>query len=125
MGTEYFLIKPEKEEVFYLGKHFNGFNKIPSMTYRVSLQDASYPDYEDWDDFFWDTLRENWSYFMYCDLTLEKASDVIHKIYEWCISDKVILDNDCSSTASIWKDWKETGGITELLEKVHRKGGIL
>lgn len=117
MGIEYYLLKPEKEEVFYLGKHFNGFNKIPSMTYRASLEDAKYPDYEDWDDFFWDTLKENWDYFLYDNLTLEQVSDVIHELYEWCTPDKVILDNDCNSTASIWKNWKETGDITKLLEE--------
>jgi hypothetical protein len=62
---------------------------------------------------------------MSCDLTLEQTSDIIHEIYEWCVSDKVILDNDCSSTASVWKDWKETGDITKLLEGAHREGEIL
>ena len=119
MGTEYYIVKPEKKEVFYLGKHFSGFNKIPSMTYRASLEDARYPGYEDWHDFFWDTLQENWEYFLGCDLTLEQVFDVVHEIYEWCVSDKVILDNDCSSTASKWKDWKETEDITKLLEKIH------
>ena len=121
MGTEFYLVKPEKKEVFYLGKHFCGFNKIPEMTYRASLEDARYPDYEDWDDFLWDTLRENWEYFTGCELTLEQVSDVIYKIYDWCISDKVILDNDCTPTASVWKDWKETGDITKILEEIHKE----
>ena len=119
MGTEYYLLKPEKKEVFYLGKHFSGFEEIPSMVYREGIEGATYPKYEDWNDFFWSTLKVNWDYFYPCDLTLEQVSDVIHEIYEWCTSDKVILDNDCSLTAEIWKDWKETGNITEILEKVH------
>ena len=99
MGTEYYLLKPEKKEIFYLGKHFIGFNKIPSMTYRKSISEATFPDYEEWEDFFWDTLKENWDYFLNCELTLDQAADVIYKIYEWCTYDRVILDNDCSSTA--------------------------
>lgn len=125
MGIEYYLLKPEKKEVFYLGKHFLEFTEIPSMEYRRSIGDASYPSYEDWDDFFWDTLKTNWDYFYPCDLTLEQVSNVIHKIYEWCISDKVILDHDCSETTEIWKDWKETGDITEILERVHKEGSAL
>lgn len=119
MGIEYYLVKPEKEEVFYLGKHFNGFNEIRNATYCKSINEADYPSYEDWDDFFWDTLRENWDYFLGCELTLEQTSDVIHQIYEWCVSDKVILDNDCSNTCKDWKDWKETGDITSILEGIH------
>lgn len=118
MGIEYYLIKPEKKEIFYLGKHFVGFEGIPSATYK-DIKDASYPDYEDWDEFFWDTLKENWSYFLFCDLTLEQASTVIYEIYEWCISDKVILDHDCSSTTSVWTKWKETGNISSILERLH------
>ena len=119
MGIEFFLVKPEKEEVFYLGKHFNGFSEIKTATYCESLNEADYPSYEDWDDFFWDTLKENWDYFSGCELTLEQTSDVIHQIYEWCASDRVILDHDCSSTFNKWKDWKETGDITLILEHIH------
>lgn len=119
MGIEYFLVKPEKKEIFYLGKHFNGFNEIKSTKYYESLDRADYPSYEDWDDFFWDTLKENWLYFLHCELTLEQTSDLIHEIYEWCTSDKVILDNDCSPTAAIWKAWKETGDISAILENLH------
>lgn len=119
MGTEYYIVKPEKKEVFYLGKHFEGFDKIKNAIYCKSIEEANYPSYEDWDDFFWDTLRENWNYFLGCELTLEQTSDIIHQIYEWCVSDKVILDNDCSNTCKEWKDWKETGDITVILERLH------
>ena len=98
-----------------MGKHFVGFNKIKSATYH-KIEDAQYPDYEDWDDFFWDTLKENWDYFLNCELTLEQVSDVIYHIYSWCREDKVILDNDCSNTASTWTNWKETGDIVKILE---------
>lgn len=118
MGIEYYLLKPDKRETFYLGKHFTGFGGIPSATYK-SIKDASYPDYEDWDEFFWDTLKTNWSYFLNCDILLDQISDVIHEIYEWCCSNRVILDHDCSDTASIWREWKETGDISAILEKIH------
>lgn len=119
MGIEYYLVKPEKKELFYLGKHFEGFSNIKNTNYCNILTKASFPEYDDWYDFFWDTLQTNWSYFASCDLTLEQTSDVIHQIYEWCISDRVILSSDCSSTCEIWKDWKETGDITSILEKIH------
>ena len=118
MGIEYYLVKPKKKEIFYLGKHFQGFNEIREATY-FSLYEAKYPNYEDWDDFFWDTLRENWDYFQSCDITLSEVSDVIHQIYEWCYSDEVILDHDCSKSYKIWSSWKETGDITTILEKIH------
>lgn len=124
MGIEYYLVKPEKKEVFYLGKHFNGFNEIKNTSYCNSIDNADYPSYEDWDEFFWDTLRENWDYFSNCELLMDEIQDVIYKIYEWCISDKVILDNDCSSTAEQWKDWKETGDITSILEEIHNSSEL-
>lgn len=119
MGTEYYLIKPEKKEVFYLAKHFNNIEGIKSATYCESTDSADYLNYENYEDFFWNMLRENWEYFSTCDLTLEQVSDVVYKIYEWCASDKVILDNDCSNTCEVWKDWEETGNITSILEGIH------
>ena len=119
MGTEYYIVKPEKKEIFYLAKHFQGFSGIPSITHRTSIKDAEYPDYEDWQEFFWDTLQTNWNYFLSSDLKLDQASGVIYQIYNWCSSDKVILDHDCSETFNEWKDWKETGDITEILERIH------
>ena len=118
MGIEYYLLKPEKKEIFYLGKHFNGFNGIKAMTYTTSTYEADYPEYEDWDEFFWDALRENWDYFSSCDISVNQISEVIYSIYEWCVSDKVILDNDCSETFPVWQDWKETGDITQVIEKI-------
>ena len=119
MGIEYYLIKPEKKEMFYLGKHFNGLDCIKEVKYCNNLDEADYPSCEDWEDFFWDALRNNWEYFSSCELTLEQTSDVIHQIYEWCISDKIILDNDCSNTCENWKNWRETGDITSILESIH------
>lgn len=119
MGTEYYIVKPEKKEIFYLGKHFSGFEGIPSSTYRKSINEAEYPDYEDWEEFFWSTLKENWNYFLNSDLKLAQVSGVIYQIYNWCSSDRVILDHDCSETFNEWKDWKETGNITAILERIH------
>ena len=120
MGTEYYIVKPEKKEIFYLGKHFSGFEGIPSSTYRKSINEAEYPDYDDWEEFFWSTLKENWNYFLNCDLKIDQVSNVLYQIYNWCASDKVIFDHDCSETFNEWKDWKETGNITEILERIHK-----
>ena len=116
MGIEYYLLKPDKKELFYLGKHFYGFDKIPSATYG---KEADYPKYEDWDDFFWSVLRENWDYFMTMEVTLAEVNDIIYKIYDWSVDSKVILANDCQEDAASWLDWKETESIITILEEIH------
>ena len=116
MGTEYYIVKPDKKEIFYLGKHFSGFEGINTFHFKP---EADYPDYEDFDDFFWLTLRENWDYFRDCDITLSEVYLIIAEIHDWCFCEKVYLDNDCSDNAKNWLNWQETGSIINLLEKVH------
>ena len=115
MGTEYYLVKPDKKEIFYLGKHFYGFDKINTFHFKPI---ADYPAYEDFDEFFWTTLQENWDYFRDCEITLRQVYYIIGEIHEWCYCDKVYFDNDCSQNAQNWLNWKETGSITELLENL-------
>lgn len=116
MGTEYYLVKPEKKEIFYLGKHFYGFDGINNANYK---EIAEYPDYDCWEDFFFDTLRNNWDYFYGTELTLEEASDFIYAIYEWCRYDKVYFDNDCHDGCE-WLNWDETGSTWELFKKIRK-----
>ena len=123
MGIEYYIVKPEKKEVFYMAKHFQCPIGMSNTAYRSSITEATYIDYEDWEEFFWDTLKTNWNYFLNCDLKMDHLSEVIYQIYKWCSTDRVILDNDCSTTSEIWKDWKETGNITSILEEIHKREG--
>ena len=118
MGIEFYLVKPKKREIFYLGKHFNGFEGIVNFNH---VQEARFLDYEDWGDFFWDTLRENFEYFLNCDIDLDDIQEIIYKIYDWCISDEVYLDNDCSENFNNWKNFKETASIVDILTDYHNK----
>lgn len=107
MATEYYVVKPAKKEVYYLGKHMT----CPSgMADRHYNKVATYIDYDCYDDFFWDFLRENYHEFVSTDYTLEKISNLIYNLYSWCEYDKVYFDNDCNDEAE-WQDWKETGSL--------------
>lgn len=118
MGIEYYLVKPEKKEVFYLAKHFVCPEGIPQYKYGNK---PDYISYEDFNDFFWGILKENWNYFADCDITLNDTESIIFDIYQWCAYDKIYFDNDCSDNAKNWLEWKETGDITLLLEKLHER----
>ncbi len=118
MGTEYFLVNPEKKEIFYLAKHFECPESIPDFKYK---EKAEYLDCDGFDDFFWDMLKTNWNYFYSCNLTLEQVYYIIYKIYEWCACEKVYLDNDCSTNFPTWENWQETGSICDLLEEARSR----
>lgn len=113
MGIEYYLVKPNKKEIFYLGKHIGCPEGIVDRTYK---NEAEYINYDCWEDFFWDFLRE--SHVCFSDITLEKANEIIYSVYEWCLDDKVIFDNDCREGVD-WLDWKETGSLISLFEKAN------
>ena len=112
MGIEYYLVKPRKKEVFYLGKHMNCPEGITNRTYK---DEANYIEYDCFDDFFWDFLKENYETFY--DLTLESAKDAIYEIYKWC-DDKVYWDNDCREDIR-WAKWKESKSLTDVFERIN------
>lgn len=118
MGIEYYLVKPEKKEVFYLGKHFTCPDGIANRTYK---KEADYIDYDCWDDFLWDFLKDNSSYFD--DITLENIKEAIYKVYEWCSDGKVYFDHDCNDDRE-WTDWKETGSLStsDIITPEENKG---
>ena len=113
MGTEYYLVKPERQEIFYLGKHINCPEGIVSRTYKDK---PNWIDYDCYDDFFWDFLRENYEEFLCTELNLERLRDLIFSIYSWCIDSKIYFDNDCRDSAE-WLNWKETGSLSDLIRK--------
>ena len=112
MGIEYYLVKPSQKEIFYLGKHFTCPYGIVNRAYK---NEANYIDYDCWEDFLWDFLRDN--SFFFEDVTLEDTKEIIYKIYEWCLDDKVYFDHDCNDNRE-WIDWKETGSLTDIAEGI-------
>ena len=118
MGIEYYLVKPEKKEVFYLGKHFTCPYGIANRAYKNK---ACFIDQDCWDDFLWDFLRDNSEYFN--DLKLEDIKEAIYKVYEWCSNGKVYFDHDCNDDRE-WTDWKETGSLntSDIITPEENKG---
>ena len=121
MGTEYYLVKPEKREIFYLGKHMSCPDGIINGSYSDSLKDHVINlkpiNYDCWEDFFWDFLREN----SYCfeNITLEQSKEIIYNIYEWCLDGCIYFDHDCHMNKVEWLEWKETGSLIDLFEKIN------
>lgn len=113
MGTEYYLVKPDKQEIFYLGKHMS----CPEGIHEFS-QDAHFIDYYSFHEFFWDFLDENYNEFVCLNLTLEQLSYILFKVYDWSRYDKIYFDNDCNNEAP-WINWKETGSLQNLLEEAN------
>ena len=107
MATEYYVVKPAKKEIYYLGKHMMCPNGMADRYYN---KEATYIEYDCFNDFFWDFLRENYHEFVNTDYTLEKISNLIYNLYSWCEYDKVYFDNDCNDEAES-QDWKETGSL--------------
>lgn len=112
MGIEYYLVKPDKKEIFYLGKHFSCPDGIKNRNYTESY---TYIDYDCWDDFFWDFLRENSSYFD--DISLEDTKEVLYELYEWCLDDKIYFDHDCNDNRE-WAGWKEVNSLSNIIKEV-------
>ena len=109
MGTEYYLVKPSQKETFYLGKHFTCPEGIKNK--------ADFIEYDCWNDFLWEFLRENSFYFD--DLPLEVTKEALYKVYEWCSEDKIYFDNDCNDDSE-WKDWKEFNSLEGVIKEVRK-----
>lgn len=123
MGIEYFLVKPEKRETFYLGKHFNGIEGVPNGRRNkkgFSISDAC----GDWEDFFWTIFKNNLDYFRSIEgATFSQLEDIIYDIYVWCGDDIVYVDDDCHDDAE-WLNWNETGSIDRSINMALEKRTI-
>ena len=111
MGVEYYLVKPKKEETFYLGKHIQ-----PLECIRVSAATADYIDCDSFLDFFLDLLGNNYDGLVGSERTLEDVREFAYQLYEWC-DDKVYFSNDCCNDFELFKDYKETGSIIKFCEE--------
>ena len=119
MGTEYYLIKPNKQEKFYLGKHVQ-----PLDCLKISASTADYIDCDSFHDFFLDLLGNNYDGLVGSERTLDDVREFAYELYEWC-DDKVYFSNDGCEDFEIWKDYKETGSIITFCEKHPCYKGIL
>lgn len=110
MGTEYWLVKPNKEEIFYLGKHVQPFN-----TLAISAASADYLKHDYFHDFFIELLETN-NGLIGTEYSYDDMREFAYQLYEWC-DDKVYLSNDCCNDFELWKDYKETGSIIKFCEE--------
>lgn len=107
MASEYYIVKPKTKQVFYLGKRITALEGLYG-------KQPHYPAWEYWEDVLTD-IQENSNYFLEgCrNNTIGQIWDFCYQIYEFCDSE-VYLDNDCSDTYSIWKDWE----VIDVFDKI-------
>lgn len=105
MATEYYIVKPDKKQIFYLGKRVSELEGIPTFSI---VGEAKYPEWEYWEDVVSD-IQENSRYFLEgcSNSTVGQVWDFCYAIYEFC-DDKVYLDDDCNDeNFKNWKDFQE------------------
>lgn len=112
MGVEYYLVKPKKKEVFYLGKHIEPFGCI-----RTHSSTADYIDCDCFHNFFLDILDTNSDGLIGSYNTLEDVRSFAYLLYEWC-DDIVYFSNDCCDDFELFKDYEETGSIIKFCEEL-------
>lgn len=110
MGTEYYLVKPSKREVFYLGKHIQPMDCIRSKASTVDYISA-----DCFSDFLLEAIETN-DGFLDEEYTYKDIKEFVYLLYEWCDS-PVYMSSDCSSDYDLFKEYKETGSIIDFCEK--------
>lgn len=112
MATEYYIVKPETKQVFYLGKRISYLDGICEFS---RTNEAKYPTWECYEDVVFD-IQENAKYFLqgWSDITVGQVWDFCSQIWDFC-EGKVYLDNDCSDNHKVWKDWEEIDYLSDLL----------
>lgn len=108
MGVEYYLVKPDKKEVFELGRHiqpFEGIAKYPAK--------AAWTKYDYYKEFLLDMIETNGSIIGEC-YTYEDVVDFAYQLWEW-MDDKVYLATDCDNEQE-WTDFKVTGSVYSYCE---------
>lgn len=110
MGVEYYIVKPSKQEVFYLGKHIE-----PIDCMSVSASTANYLNVDCFQDFLLQVIDSN-DGFLDEEYSYREIKNFVYLLYEWC-DDRVYLSSDCSSDWELFKDYKETGSIINFCEK--------
>ena len=103
MGVEYYLVKPDKKEIFELGRHIQPFEGIAMYPAK-----AAWTEYDYYKEFLLDMIETNGSiigeYYTYEDVT-----NFAYKLWEW-MDDKVYLATDWDDEQE-WNDFKVTGSV--------------
>ena len=102
MGTEYYLVKPSKKELYYLGKHFSYIDGI-------SINNPEYVEYECFKDFLLDIMDNNIEW-LPDEYTFREILDMLYAIYEW-MDAPIMLINDCTDDFKLYADYRETGTV--------------
>lgn len=110
MGTEYYIVKPSQQKIFYLGRRIS---YLDGISLWQNKQKAEFCQWECYEDVVAD-INENCRYFLEQDLMVGQVWDFANAIYEFC-DDKVYLDNDCSDNFVNWKDWEEIDVYSDIL----------
>lgn len=109
MGVEYFIVKPSKQEVFYLGKHIQAIDCMNNFH-------ADYIGVDNFHEFFLEVIESN-DGFLGDEYTYKDVRNFAYLLYEWCYNDPVYLSSDASPDYNIFKDYKETGSIINFCEE--------
>ena len=121
MATEYYIVKPEKRTLFYLGKHFSYLNGLADYKYK---RHADWMEYDDYKEIMCDLILDNPCYFDYDTVTLRHLQELAIAIYDFCLDSPVYIDNDCSENFNNWLEFDDTNGICEIFEQVNNELGI-
>ena len=70
MATEYYIVKPNKKQLFYLGKRISYLDGIPNRAYK----EADYCTWETYTDVILD-IQENSPYFLEGDLYIDQINN--------------------------------------------------
>ena len=113
MSVEYYIVKPNKKQLFYLGKRISYLEGIVNNQHEPEY--ASYETYED----VWLDIFLNSHYFLEGDYELEQINNFCYQIFEFC-DDKVYLDNDCNDQ-KIWDEsWEEIDLFDTLESRIEK-----
>lgn len=110
MGVEYYLVKPDKQEIFELGRHIEPFEGI-----RAYPAKPAYAEYDYFKEFFLDLVESNGS-LIGDSYTFEEVQNFAYEIWEWIEGEKVYITSDCSKDES-WTTYNVTGSIYDYCEK--------
>lgn len=108
MGVEYFIVKPDKKEIFYLGKHIEPLD-------CMNVFSADYLKVDNFNEFLLDVIETN-DGFLGEEYTYKDIKEFAYILYEWCDA-PVYLSSDASSEYDTFKDYEETGSIITYCEK--------
>lgn len=110
MGTEYYIIKPNKKQIFYLGKYITHLDGIPNRIYN---KEPAYPLWEGYHDVVQDISENCNSFLCYENLLISQVWEFCQAIYDFC-DGPVYLDSDVNDQIE-WSNWDEIDVFEQIL----------